>query len=480
VLTSTNSGGAHVRADAIVGRRIAGTLIAACGLLAVSMIAGAGNCTAWFAIPLLCHLSPGVAVAVAVAIAALPMMTAAVIRSPLAVFLALYIVLVPIDDALLVGQGLTVTKLLGLAVGITALGRLIKRRAQIRVPYAVLGWAAVLSFMALSIFWAISPDLSTQELVTIFSAFALLVIVVVVPMDISELRAIISATIASGAVVGVVSIILARHELSTNAGQVGRLYLTFGGAVLDPNRFGAALLLPVAMTVGALGRSRGWRRNALLACLALTLAAVYLSASRGTMLALIAMAIVGILASRQRFALGSLLAVSVGLLLVIPSEITSRLFAEGTVASGAGRLDIWRVAVQIFRGHWLLGSGIGTFVPAYNRAFFLAYEPRFAGWYRDPHSILLSTAAELGLVGIALMVVGLILQYRSVRLIGTNHPYPWLRTVFTAAFVGLLVASFFVDVLSTKFAWLLFTEMLVFASIAAHPSLQARPESLRS
>ena len=361
-----------------------------------------------------------------------------------------------------------------------AFARLIKRRAKVRVPYAIFGWMAVLSFMALSIVWGISPELSMQTLVTIFSAFVLLVLIVIVPMDASELRAIIFATIASGAVVGVISIIFARHELSTIEGQVGRLYLTFGGPTLDPNRFGAALLLPVAMTIGAIGQSRGWLRVALLASLALTLAAVYLSASRGTILALIAMAIVAILSSRHRFALGSLLVVFVGLLLVVPSEISSRLFAEGTVASGAGRLDIWRVALEIFRGHWLLGTGVGTFIPAYDQAFFRAFEPQFAGWGRDPHSILLSTAAELGLVGIAIMAVGLILQYRSVSLIGIDHPYPWLRTVFRAAFVGLFLASFFVDVLSTKFAWLLFMEMLVFASLTAHPIVTspiAKPSS---
>ena len=253
---------------------------------------------------------------------------------------------------------------------------------------------------------------------------------------------------------------------------------------MDPNRLGAALLLPVAMTVGALGQVAGWRRVGLFALLALTFTAVYLSASRGTLLALIAMAVVGILAaSRYRLALGTLLAAGVGLLLVIPSEISRRLFLEGTAANGAGRLDIWRVAVEIFRGHWLLGTGAGTFIPAYNRAFFLAYEPQFAGWSRDPHSLLLSTATELGVIGIAVMAFALILQYRNVRLVAADHSYCWLSTVFRATFIGLLVAAMFVDILTTKFAWLLFTEMLIFSRAAAQsaspmhaekPSLVAR------
>ncbi len=474
----TSSSRTLVKADAVVARGIAGTFVVACGFLAWCVAVGAGNCGAWYAIPGLCR-SPAAAPAAA-AIAALPLLALLVIRSPLATFLGLYIVLVPIDDALLVGQGLTVTKLAGLALGITALVRLIKARARIRVPYAVLGWAAVLSYMALSVLWGIGPDSSTQQLVTMLSAFVLLVIVVIVPKTPSELRAIIFATIFSGAVVGIVAILFAPYELSNLAGRVGRLYLSFGNSTLDPNRFGAALLLPVAMTIGALGQVRGRGRIALWGCLALTLAAVYLSASRGTILAMIAMAIVGILASRHRVALGLALAAGVALLVVVPSEITRRLFSEGTLASGAGRLDIWRVALEIFSGHWLVGTGIGTFIPAYNRAFFLAYEPQFAGWGRDPHSLLLSTAAELGVVGIAIVLGGLVLQYQSTSLIEADHPFSWMKTVFRAAFIGLMTASFFVDVLQTKFAWLLFTEMLLFASLRPHPSLQKRIPSAGS
>jgi hypothetical protein len=75
--------------------------------------------------------------------------------------------------------------------------------------------------------------------------------------------------------------------------------------------------------------------------------------------------------------------------------------------------------------------------------------------------LLISTSTELGVVGVIFVGVALIMQYRSVRFIGPDHPYPWLRTVFTAAFVGLVVSAFFVDVMEKKFAWLLFTEMLV-------------------
>jgi O-antigen ligase len=443
-------------------------LLVGCWLVALFVALTAGNCSASSAIPVLCQ--PSFGAAAAIAIAALPLV-AFVSRGHLfAAVFGLYIILVPIDDALHVGPGLSIDKLVGIACALIALGVIVRRRPRVRLPEAIFGWAAVVALMAVSTIWGMDPAASSAMLVTILSTFALFVIVVATPIDPLDFRVIVIATITSGAIMGLIAIVMARSELSTAAGQVGRLLLNFGTATEDPNRFGASLLLPVAMTVGAVGKARGWQRIGLLAILPLPFAAYYFTASRGTTLALIAMAIVGILSSKHRVALIAIFGVCVSLILFVPNEITSRFLSDGTMSSGAGRLDIWTVAVPIFRSHWLFGTGAGTFISAYNHAFFSGYQSESAGWNRDPHSLLVSTATELGVTGIIAMVGALVLQYRSLRLIGSDHPYPWMRTVFTAAFVGLVVASLFVDVLATKFAWLLFTEMLVAARLAARPA----------
>jgi O-antigen ligase len=452
------------RADATAAAVVVSVAVVACLLLALAVGVSAGNCTIWFAIPGLCD-SPNVALPAAAIIAALPVLAFALSGRPLAALLGLYIVLVPIDDALLVGGGFTVTKIVGLGIAIVAGATMLRRGIRITVPYAVLGWLAVVGLMAISITWSIEPEMSTGNLMTIASEFALLLILVAVPMNEAELRTVVWATIISGAAVGLTAMALARHELSTQAGQVGRLYLSFGTATLDPNRFGASLLLPIAMTVGTMGQTKGWTRAALLVPLGLSLGAVYLSASRGTLVALGAMAAVAVLYSRRRVLLGSILAVAGLLVYIIPSEISARL-NEGTGSTLTGRTDIWRVAVAAFPLHPLLGSGVGTFIAAYNRAFFLTYQPDFLDWDRDPHNLIMSTAVELGIVGLVLLATALILQYRSVRVIPPG-PFRWLRPVFAASLVGLVVAAMFVDVLATKFAWLLFTEMLLFAGFGA-------------
>lgn len=137
----------------------------------------------------------------------------------------------------------------------------------------------------------------------------------------------------------------------------------------------------------------------------------------------------------------------------------------------------WRIAVEAFRGHWLLGNGVGAFSTAYDRAFLMAYEPQFAGWTRAPHSLIISTSTELGVVGIVITVVALVLQYRSLRSIRPGQAYFWLRTPLRAAFIGLLIAALFVDVLETKFAWLLFTEMLLAAHLCARMPAPAETEA---
>jgi putative inorganic carbon (hco3(-)) transporter len=434
-----------------------------CLLLAFVVAVTAGRCDGVFAIPQLCNFP--IAVGAALTIAAVPLVVRLTARRPIAWLFAAYIVLVPINEALFLSPSLTVTKILGIVLAVVAIATVVWKRAPIRLPGAVFAWAAVVALMTLSIVWGVAPALSLPTIITISSEFALLAVIVATPLDREDLRAVIIATIASGAVVGVVALVSGQHELSTIEGSVGRLYLNLGTATLDPDLFGAALLLPVAMTVGAFGQTKGWQRIGLLALLLLTLTAVYLTASRGTVLALIAMAIVGIAATRHRVALTAALLAGVALMFAIPNEVTSRFLAQDVTGLSTGdlRLDIWRVALPIFRGHWLLGTGVGTFPAAYDRAFFAAYQPQFAGWTVDPHGLLISTSTELGVVGIIFVGVALIMQYRSVRFIGPDHPYPWLRAVFTAAFLGLLVSAFFVDVMAKKFAWLLFTEMLLAA-----------------
>jgi O-antigen ligase len=80
-----------------------------------------------------------------------------------------------------------------------------------------------------------------------------------------------------------------------------------------------------------------------------------------------------------------------------PEELERRLFSF----SGSYRTELWEAAWDDYRANPVLGSGPGTYEQYWNR-----HRP-IAHIVRDAHSLYLETLAELGLVGLALLVVAL-------------------------------------------------------------------------
>jgi len=93
--------------------------------------------------------------------------------------------------------------------------------------------------------------------------------------------------------------------------------------------------------------------------------------------------------------------------------ITDRVATAGA-SGGAGRTDIWSVGLVIFETSPLIGVGYANFPVAYTPQLVMEAGVGFSqGAYRDPHNLLISTSAELGLVGLvllALLLVPLILR----------------------------------------------------------------------
>ncbi len=436
--------------------------VAFCFALALLEALATGSCAALPSLPIPAPCGSKLAPFLPVALAAFPLVALLFPGRSFALAFGLYVVLVPVDAMLIPGSHTSLTKLTGLLVVATALWTIVRRRAALRVPTPVFFWLAVVTLMALSTLWALDVNASLHELPTIVSAFALFALVTIVPVDREDFRGIVIATIASGIIAGVLAI-AQRHELQAAAG-LDRLAVTLGTATIDPNQFAAALLLPIAVTVSAILRTNYRYRLLLVPSLALMLTAVYFTASRGAALALVAMAIVAILASQRRVLWSVSLAIAVAGIIFIPNELASRI-ATSRLMAGSGRIDIWRVALSIFKEHWALGTGFANFPAAYDRAFFSAFEQHFESWHRASHSLVVSTTTELGIVGAVVLGAALVTQYRSLGSIRVHARDLWTRTTFRAAFVGLLVAALFLDVLTFKYSWLLFMEMLLAARV---------------
>src|SRR5438270_4482282 len=95
----------------------------------------------------------------------------------------------------------------------------------------------------------------------------------------------------------------------------------------------------------------------------------------------------------------------------------------------SGRLPLWRQAWHDWEAHWASGSGAGTF-----EQYWLRHR-RTSAYVRDAHSLYLETLAELGPVGLALLLAAV-----AVPLVAAakTRPHPLVPGAF-AAYLAYLV-----------------------------------------
>ncbi|MBI5426844.1 MAG: O-antigen ligase family protein [Nitrospinae bacterium] len=105
------------------------------------------------------------------------------------------------------------------------------------------------------------------------------------------------------------------------------------------------------------------------------------------------------------------------------------------------RFLLWQVAWEIFKDHWLTGSGPWTFV-----ALYLEYEPRVASGIRlmnfpdgnpyHAHNLFVQTASDTGLIGLTLFLCALFLFYKKALALVHDRNQPYRDPVFFIA-VGI-------------------------------------------
>jgi O-antigen ligase len=172
--------------------------------------------------------------------------------------------------------------------------------------------------------------------------------------------------------------------------------LALAGPVGYANALGALCGIG-AVVVATLGIA-AWKRPLLagpaLASVAVLMAGLALSSSRGSWLAVAAGACV-LVASRggRRFAIAAV--AGVGALEACLLGLTT--FTEPGVLAARG--DYWHVAWHVARQHPLVGTGAGT----YDLAWGAFGELGRWGSVLDAHSLYLETLAELGVVGLVLV-----------------------------------------------------------------------------
>ena len=382
--------------------------------------------------------------------------------------LLLFIGAMPFDAvaSLLPDRTLTLTRLLGIAViGGWSVWVLVNRvRIRLSAPGLLLG--AYVAFATLSYFWADSPDEASDQLRTLIQLFLLYVLTANLMSHLPTLERGLDVLILATALLGALVV----WQIPNGASELSRGTFTYGDQSFDPNFLAGTLVLP-AVAAAALGRARGpfgWWRVAMILPIG---AGIVASGSRGGIVGFVA-GVAVLLLARPRLgfqALGGLALLAMAAPLVMPASMMDHVvarFSEAGTDRFSGRIDIWKVAVAMITDRPIRGTGFAGCRDAfYGYMATAGVDPvwalqNFRGM-RVAHNVYLSTLAELGVFGMAILMaafaahgMGAFRQWQLHRLYGD----PRVATIALAlccTLVSFLVFASSIDFMMRKTPWVM-------------------------
>jgi hypothetical protein len=267
------------------------------------------------------------------------------------------------------------------------------------------------------------------------------------------------------------------------------------GPAGQANSTGAALVYYGAPMLALFVRpeARGWRRGLSVAGFLVCVRAMLFTYSRGAYFALLA-AVAGLLLLRSPVHLAGAAAVGWGITEagLLPTSVTKRMghttntnveIYDSSVAatldkSSKERLVLWGAARSMIEANPFQGVGLGHFAESVDE---FVDTPLPENHPRDAHNAYLLTAAELGLPGLAIMVLNLLSLLALAVYVYFTHQHPFDRGM-ALGFVGTMFAVVVSCVFGSRFSddavighfWLLAAALVVINSLprAGQPEAQ--------
>ncbi len=281
---------------------------------------------------------------------------------------------------------------------------------------------ALVIWASLSMLWSVYPYATRIELYKLYTYVAIFYMAVNAFQDPRRLLRMTRVIVIFGSIFATVGLLGAEQLLKqipyyvpvVERNQSPGLRLTF----VNHSNFAGYLEMVCLLCIGLALASRGAKRILLL-CLASYIAlSVLLSLSRGGTLGLLfgflSLCVILLLDRRERKLLlwtgGLAAAVALGMVGLVRGELfLDRMETlKEPLAAGELRLEMWQESLEAIAARPLAGSGFGTYLHASPRYQSL----RTARWVIDhPHNEYLERTAELGLVGGALALLGLIVFF---------------------------------------------------------------------
>lgn len=367
--------------------------------------------------------------------------------------LILYAFILPLGSSLTLPLGLpdpfnTFSTLLGAVAGVLLLLRLVvDPDSRSAVPAVTWVWVMFLGLNALTYLWSINREETLAQLFILAPLVGLFAVASMYRTSTEEMNAFEGALVAGGALAGLVAVGLAvTGNLYPSGTGVDRFYASGG----DPNITAASLLMPFAVAVS--WAVEGDLRNRRLGFVAAVLISfgVLLTVSRGGVLSLLLIVAFWLVFTRRPRLLWAAGLVAVLAVMFLPDGVTERLTTE---TDSTGRTAIWEVGAAACTEHCLIGAGMGVFPEVHQRT--IVEDPTKGGTRQmrfESHNILLGAAVELGVVGLALLIIGL-----TMTLMDTRHAAGRRRRAAISGLAGVLLANMLVSNLEFKYFWLALT-----------------------
>lgn len=345
--------------------------------------------------------------------------------------------------------------------GVWAIHGLVSGRLEIVFPAQAWLAIAFATWGGLSVLWGIAADKHLGALRTLVHMIGVYFLTVNLANSFGKVKAIMTVMVVAG--LGLAS--LALFHVATGEVGAGRADVVevFGSGPHDL----AGYLLPAAAVLMVLFSRKGRLVHKLLSVLGLLVIvlAILFTGTRAAVVSLVVVALVGAIVDRQLLrAVLPMGLVAWGTLVLLPASSLERFQSILTLSDrGAGRLDIWLVAVSIISHYPILGVGLDNFGRAFDKHLAdtrgLRLTHAVQGW--GSHNTFLNIQAELGLIGSVLFaaIVGMSVVRGWVAIRGlATAPDRSLRDLALAAWLGLLgilVMCVFLDWQYAEYLWLL-------------------------
>jgi O-antigen ligase len=391
--------------------------------------------------------------------ALIPFLIYSVVKKPFLFPFGLYLFFLPFESMLVMesAHGATITKFLGIASILAFLTSGIFEKRIKKPDKTVLWWGLFVAFGIFSILWAIRPELMYRRIFTATGLFLLYFVMSCYKIREKEFDLVKKLIIYGGVAASITEIVLyffmgVTYDL--------RASLIYGESRADPNQFSFSLLIPCALSVGAMLSARNKLMKILnWVFLGIISSAILISVSRGALLGVTTIFLTFMFSAHKKnyllIAMISIISIS---FLFLPSEILFQRVTKAYETGGSGRLDIWGVGLEALRHYWLLGAGLDNFPKAY-----WDFGPQFSFLEAGPHNIYLGVAVELGIIGFCFMIFAIYKHYVLTR--NRFYRYDNNSVLLKAALFGLLVSSFFLDVIWRKSFWLMWILIMMYNNV---------------